>query len=145
MTRRLRVPFVGDYAVPSQFVIETRNAIDWVADADSGAGNGERLLVDKVAVMPHNKVLQDLPNLRADDDWWWLAYRGLWGSPEALPFFGGSGPRGPREQGIRWENPFQWVMRECIADDLPYWIQMFAAWQEPDPIPDVEESPQATA
>ncbi|MGE3074063.1 MAG: hypothetical protein AB7N24_12475 [Dehalococcoidia bacterium] len=132
MTRRLRVPFIGDYQVPSQFVIETRNAIDWVADADSGAGNGERLLVDKVAVMPHNKIIQDLPTLRDDEEWWWLAYRGLWGSPEVLPFFGGSGPRGPREQGIRWDNPFQWVMRECIADDLPYWIQMFAAWQEPE-------------
>jgi hypothetical protein len=129
MTRKLRLPFFGDYSIPSQFVLETRSAIDWVADAHTGAGNGMRVMVDDVPVMPPEKVLRDPEALSKDDEWWWLAYRGLWGSPEALPFFGGSGPRGPREQGVRWDNPFQWVMRECIADDLPYWIAMFADWQ----------------
>ena len=129
MTRKLRLPFFGDYSIPSQFVLETRSAIDWVADAHSGAGNGVRLMVEDVPVMPPEQVLRDTEALTRDHEWWWLAYRGLWGSPEALPFFGGSGPRGPREQGIRWDNPFQWVMRECIADDLPYWIAMFASWQ----------------
>lgn len=142
MTRKLRLPFLGDYSIPSQFVLETRNAIDWVADAESGNGNGVRLLIDRLEVMPPEAVLRDTERLRSDERWWWLAYRGLWGSPEALPFFGGSGPRGPREQGIRWDNPFQWVMRECIADDLPYWVQMFAAWQM-DEVPEPEPSPAA--
>jgi hypothetical protein len=93
--------------------------------------------------------------LARNDEWWWMAYRGLWGSPEALPFFGGSGPRGPREQGPRWDNPFQWVMRECIADELPYWIAMFSSWQptetfSPAPAPiqaeqDIAESPVVPA
>lgn len=129
MTRTLRLPFFGDYRIPSQFVLETRSAIDWVADAHSASRNGAALLIDNVRVMPPEAVLRDTEQLLQDDEWWWLAYRGLWGSPEVLPFFGGSGPRGPREQGIRWSNPFQWVMRECIADDLPYWVQMFATWQ----------------
>lgn len=34
MSRTLRLPFFGDYKVPSQFVLETRNATDWVADAE---------------------------------------------------------------------------------------------------------------
>ncbi|MCA9826323.1 MAG: hypothetical protein KC479_13010 [Dehalococcoidia bacterium] len=129
MTRNLRIPFLGDYSIPSQFVLETRSAIDWVADAHSGTGNGVSMLIDDVRVMPNEAILRDPERLRQDDEWWWLAYRGLWGSPEVLPFFGGSGPRGPREQGVRWSNPFRWVMRECIADDLPYWVQMFASWQ----------------
>jgi len=137
MTRKLRLPFFGDYSIPSQFVLETRSAIDWVADAQSGAGNGVRVMVDSVRVMPTEKELRDTERLAKNDSWWWLAYKGLWGSPEALPFFGGSGPRGPREQGIRWSNPFQWVMRECIADDLPYWIQMFSGWQ-PREVPATE-------
>ncbi len=144
MTRKLRVPFFGDYAIPSQFVLETRTAIDWVADAQSGAGNGQRIMIDNVQVMPPERTLRDGPALAKNDKWWWLAYRGLWGSPEALPFFGGSGPRGPREQGIRWDNPFQWVMRECIADELPYWIAMFSSWQPteaPAPAPEPADEP----
>lgn len=129
MTRKLRVPFLGDYSIPSQFVLEQRNAIDWVADPQSGAGNGVTVFTENVKVMPTENVLRDLAALKADDDWWWMAYQGLWGSPEVLPFFGGSGPRGPRGQGIRWTNPFRWVMRECIADDLPYWVEMFSSWE----------------
>lgn len=130
MTRSLRVPFLGDYTIPSQFVLETRAATDWVADAYSGLGVGEAVLADRVAVMPPEAILRDLSALRADDEWWWLAYRGLWGAPEFLPFFGGSGPRGPKWQGVKWRNPFRWVMRDCIADDLPYWLEMFASWGE---------------
>lgn len=132
MSRTLRVPFFGDYKVPSQFVLETRSAIDWVADGHSSFGNGAMVLVDAPRVMPPEHVLRDPPALRADDDWWWLAYRGLWGTPEFLPFFGGSGPRGPKWQGVKWNNPFQWVMRDCIADDLPYWLEMFASWDPDD-------------
>ena len=132
MSRKLRVPFVGDYAIPSQFVLEGRTATDWVARVGSGVGNGVKILTDNVKVMPPEAVLSDLRALRADDDWWWLAYRGLWGAPEFLPFFGGSGPRGLKWQGAKWSNPFRWVMRDCIADDLPYWMEMFASWQPPD-------------
>ncbi len=132
MTRTLRVPFLGDYSIPSQFVLETRTAIDWVADAHSHFGNGVTVFTDNVRVMPPERVLRDLPALRADDEWWWLAYRGLWGAPEFLPFFGGSGPRGPKWQGVKWTNPFRWVMRHCIADELPYWMEMFASWEAVD-------------
>ncbi|MGH2588491.1 MAG: hypothetical protein ACRDJE_26515, partial [Dehalococcoidia bacterium] len=93
MSRRLRVPFLGEYSIPSQFVLETRSATDWVADAHSGLGYGAAIFTENVRVMPPEHVLRDLPALRADDEWWWLAYRGLWGAPEFLPFFGGSGPR----------------------------------------------------
>ena len=94
MSRMLRIPFLGDYAVPSQFVLETRSATDWVADAHTGMGNGVRIFTENVRVMPPEEVLRDLPRLRRDDDWWWLAYKGLWGAPEFLPFFGGSGHSG---------------------------------------------------
>src|SRR3954447_10637320 len=132
MSRTLRLPFFGDYKIPSQFVLETRNATDWVANAHTQFNNGVLVLTDCVETMPPEQVLRDLPALRADDGWWWLAYRGLWGTPEFLPFFGGSGPRGPKWQGGRWSNPFRWVMRDCIADDMPYWLEMFAAWQPDD-------------
>jgi hypothetical protein len=144
MSRRLRIPFLGEYDIPSHFVIETRSAIDWVAEAHSGMGNGVSVFTDNVRVMPPEHILRDLPALREDDEWWWLAYRGLWGAPEFLPFFGGSGPRGPQWQGIKWSNPFVWVMRHCIADDLPYWLETFANWQPAPPRIDVEEL-QATA
>ena len=135
MSRTLRIPFFGDYQVPSQFVLETRSAIDWVANGQPQVGNGVAILPERVRLMPHEQLLRDLPALRRDDDWWWLAYRGLWGSPEFLPFFGGSGPRGPRWQGTKWANPFRWVMHDCIADDVPYWREMFAAWDlDEDPI-----------
>lgn len=91
--------------------------------------NGVLILADQVKTMPPEQTLRDLPALRADNDWWWLAYRGLWGTPEFLPFFGGSGPRGPKWQGVKWSDPFRWVMRNCIADDVPYWLEMFASWQ----------------
>ncbi len=136
MSRKLRVPFLGDYAIPSKFALETRSATDWVADAQSGIGIGKAVLADRVRVMPPEATLRDLPALRADDEWWWLAFRGLWGAPEFLPFFGGSGPRGPKWQGVKWSNPFRWVMRDCIADDLPYWLEMFASWQH-----DEDEAP----
>jgi hypothetical protein len=134
MSRRLRIPFFGEYSIPSQFVLETRNAIDWVADAHSGLSCGVAVFTENVRVMPPEHILRDLPALRADDEWWWLAYRGLWGAPEFLPFFGGSGPRGPQWQGTKWSNPFRWMMRECIADETPYWLEMFAGW-EPAPAP----------
>jgi hypothetical protein len=130
MTRKLRLPFLGDYDVPSQFVLETRNAIDWVADPLSGRGNGVTVFTDNVKVMPTEQKLRDAETLRTNPDWWWMAYEGLWGSPEVLPFFGGSGPTGPQRQGIRWDNPFKWVMRDCIADELPYWVEMFAGWED---------------
>lgn len=132
MSRKLRIPFFGDYSIPSQFVLESRSAIDWVADAHSPLGTGVKVFTDNVRVMPPEQTLRDLPALRADDEWWWLAYRGLWGTPEFLPFFGGSGPRGPRGQGLKWSNPFRWVMRECIADEMPYWIETFAGWEAED-------------
>lgn len=134
MSRTLRIPFFGDYQIPSQFVLETRSAIDWVANSQPQVGNGVAVLPEHVRLMPPERILRDLPALRRDDDWWWLAYRGLWGSPEFLPFFGGSGPRGPKWQGTKWANPFRWVMRDCIADDVPYWLEIFAAW-EPDDDP----------
>jgi hypothetical protein len=135
MSRTLRLPFFGDYKIPSQFVLETRSATDWVANGHGGFSNGELVLAGRVELMPPEATTRDLPALRADDRWWWLAYRGLWGSPEFLPFFGGSGPRGPKWQGVKWANPFRWVMRDCIADDMPYWLEMFAAWEpEDDPI-----------
>jgi hypothetical protein len=130
MSRSLRVPFLGDYKIPSQFILETRNATDWVADAQSSLAAGVAVLAERVPVMPSEATLRDLAALRADDCWWWLAYRGLWGAPEFLPFFGGSGPRGPKWQGVKWSNPFRWVMRDCIADDLPYWLEMFASWAD---------------
>ena len=146
MSRTLRLPFFGDYAIPSQFVLESRSAIDWVANGHGGFSNGQLTLIDRVAVMPPEATLRDLRALRADDDWWWLAYRGLWGSPEFLPFFGGSGPRGPKWQGIRWSNPFRWVMRDCIADDIPYWMEMFAAWEpEDDPFAALLAEPDGAA
>lgn len=135
MSRTLRIPFFGDYKIPSQFVLETRSATDWVASGEPNVGNGVAILPERVRTMPPERVLRDLPALRRDDEWWWMAYRGLWGSPEFLPFFGGSGPRGPKWQGTKWANPFRWVMRDCIADDVPYWLEMFAAWEpEVDPI-----------
>ena len=128
MTRRLRLPFIGDYAIPSRFVLESRNAIDWVADVHTPLGAAAAVFTENVELLPPERLLRDLPALRADDHWWWLAYRGLWGAPEFLPFFGGSGPRGPMWQGLKWRNPFQWVMRECIADEIPYWVSTFARW-----------------
>ena len=144
MTRRLRLPFFGDYAVPSQFAFEGRRTTDWVADNCSGFSNGLALLIERVCVMPPETHLRDLAALRADDAWWWLAYRGRWGTPEFLPFFGGSGPRGPQWQGAKWNNPFRWVMRECMADDLPYWLEMFARWDREDkpPSPGPEDAEQ---
>lgn len=46
----------------------------------------------------------------------WLIYPGLWGE---RPFFsiGGSGPHGPLWQDLKSDNPFEWVRRECVADD----------------------------
>jgi hypothetical protein len=143
MTRRFRLPFLGDYEIPSQMVLESRSAIDWVADAQSGLGTAAVIAADDVQVMPPEHVLRDLEALRTDDSWWWLAYEGLWGAPEPLPFFGGSGPRGPRRQGVKWDNPFSWVMRECIADDLPYWLEIFARWQTSEAAN--EERPTETA
>jgi len=135
MSRTLRIPFFGDYKIPSQFVLETRTAIDWVASGQPQIGNGVAILPERVPTMPPERILRDLPALRRDDEWWWLAYRGLWGTPEFLPFFGGSGPRGPKWQGTKWGNPFRWVMRDCIADDVPYWLEIFSAWEpEDDPI-----------
>jgi hypothetical protein len=130
MSRKFRLPFLGDFEVPSHMVLQSRTAVDWVADR---RGSGSLVIAfDDVRVMPPEEVLTDPVRLRADDDWWWLAYEGLWGAPEPLPFFGGSGPRGPRLQGVKWDNPFTWVMRECMADDLPYWIKTFARWQMPE-------------
>lgn len=47
----------------------------------------------------------------------WLVYPGLWGD---RPLFsvGGSGPHGPLWQGLKSDNPFEWVRRECTADDV---------------------------
>ena len=148
MSRMFRIPFFGDFRIPSQVVLENRNAVDWVADVNSGLGNGVTLANPAVRLMPAEHVLRDLETLREDDEWWWLAYRGLWGSPEALPFFGGSGPRGPRYQGVKWSNPFAWVMRECIADDVPYWLETFATWElgeESDWLSEIEQEAEAAA
>ncbi|MHB8574650.1 MAG: hypothetical protein ACYDCQ_04900 [Dehalococcoidia bacterium] len=133
MARKLRVPLLGEFTFPAQFVLESRNATDWVAtDARSG-GNGVRVFTENIKLMPPEALLRDLPGLRQNDEWWWLAYRGLWGAQEFLPFFGGSGPRGPQWQGVKWDNPFLWVMRHCIADEMPYWVEMFSAWQPEEP------------
>jgi len=147
MSRRLRVPFFGEFDIPSHFVLETRSATDWVAESPAAFGTGVSVFTENVRVMPPEHILRDLPALRADDEWWWLAYRGIWGAPEFLPFFGGSGPRGPQWQGIKWSNPFVWVMRHCIADDLPYWLETFATWQAPPaPLsPDTVEEMQAAS
>lgn len=129
MVRKLRLPLLGEFNIPAQFVLESRVATDWVATDAPGRGNGVRVFTENVKVMPPEAVLRDLARLKEDDDWWWLAYRGLWGAPEFLPFFGGSGPRGPQWQGIKWDDPFRWVMRHCIADEMPYWLEMFSDWE----------------
>ncbi len=145
MSRKVWVPFVGEFTTPSKFALESRNATDWVATDARNGGNGVRIFTENVKLMPPEVVLRDLPRLRLDDEWWWLAYRGLWGAPELLPFFGESGPRGPQWQGIKWDNPFYWVMRHCIADEMPYWLEMFSAW-EPEERPWEEVAmPQETA
>lgn len=46
----------------------------------------------------------------------WLIYPGLWGE-RPLFSIGGSGPHGPMWQGLKSDNPFEWVRRECVADD----------------------------
>ncbi len=46
----------------------------------------------------------------------WLIYPGLWGD-RPLISIGGSGPQGPLWQGIKSDNPFEWIRRKCIADD----------------------------
>jgi hypothetical protein len=151
VSRKLRVPFIGDCAIP-QFALQSSRTTDWVAAAGIPPDNGVRVLVDNVRLMPPEPILRDLTALRAEDDWWWLGYRGLWGAPEFLPFSGGSGPRGPRWQGTKWSNPFHWVMHECLADDLPYWLEMFAGWEPADssaaserPPAEVESEPHRVA
>lgn len=46
----------------------------------------------------------------------WLIYPGLWGDRPLLSI-GGSGPQGPLWQGLKSDNPFEWVRRKCVADD----------------------------
>ena len=48
---------------------------------------------------------------------YWLAFPGLWGD-RPLFSIGGSGPHGPLWQGVKSDNPFEWVRRECTADDV---------------------------
>lgn len=47
----------------------------------------------------------------------WLIYPGLWGD-RPLFSIGGSGPKGPLWQGLKSDNPFEWVRRVCVADDM---------------------------
>jgi hypothetical protein len=97
-------------------------------------GLGHRDWVADPATHPQGSVLlhpgQDyqvrlLPNLDprsrrfdADDlrDLDWLVYPGLWGD-RPLFSIGGSGPKGPLWHGLRSDNPFEWVRRECAPDD----------------------------
>lgn len=49
----------------------------------------------------------------------WLAYPGKWGV-NVLWRLGFGGPRGPRQKGLKWYNPFVWMERHCTPDFLVY-------------------------
>lgn len=92
---------------------------DWVADPSKGPDGAARL-------SPHTDYdIQLLPNLDprrlrlSQEDietLAWLIYPGLWGDRPLLSI-GGSGPHGPLWHGLKSDNPFEWVRRECPADD----------------------------
>lgn len=92
---------------------------DWVADPSQQPASTARL-------SPGDDYdVHLLPNLDprrrrfSEDDLQtlsWLIYPGLWGD-RPLFSIGGSGPHGPLWQGVKSDNPFEWVRRECAADD----------------------------
>lgn len=93
---------------------------DWVADPSNHPTGAATLYPES------NYEVQLLPNLDprkrrfTEEDietLSWLIYPGLWGDRSLLSI-GGSGPHGPLWQGIKSDNPFEWVRRECAADDM---------------------------
>jgi hypothetical protein len=92
---------------------------DWVPHRNAGPGRGVLLRPERdydVQLLPRLDPRQrrfseeDLASLA------WLIYPGLWGE-RPLFSIGGSGPHGPLWQGLKSDNPFAWVQRECVADD----------------------------
>jgi len=125
--RAISLPFAAfKIRIPSSWTIKGRKAIDYVPPRSSdsfafGCASAGVELLPQVQLLPSE---QSLSNPTVADKWWWLFYRGLWGSPGV--FKGGwSGPEGPREQGIRWWDPFYWAEKVCGADEVEMWPSVF--------------------
>ena len=69
-------------------------------------------------VRPQVRMMPSDPS-RQDPEWWWINYTGMWGEkPDRWVDLGdedltlvNEGPRGPRGQRHKWDNPFLWVDR----------------------------------
>ena len=92
---------------------------DWVPNPQGNPEEAVRLYPERdfqVRLLPnldprqHSFSEEDLRNLE------WLIFPGLWGDRPLLSI-GGSGPKGPLWQGLKSDNPFAWVRRECAPDD----------------------------
>ncbi|MFQ5854188.1 MAG: hypothetical protein ACE5LU_00890 [Anaerolineae bacterium] len=93
---------------------------DWVANSSDHPEGAARLYPGgdyDVQLLPNLDPRRRRFTEEDIDTLYWLMYPGLWGD-RPLFSIGGSGPQGPLWQGLKSDNPFEWVRRKCVADDM---------------------------
>jgi RsiW-degrading membrane proteinase PrsW (M82 family) len=94
---------------------------------EKDVGNARIEIMDRTGIferlIPDVTLIPDRAELAANPASWpaaeWLMYRGHWGEMAVQSDF--SGPLGPADKGLQWEQPYAWGMNQPL--DLDTWYR----------------------